>query len=1597
MDNVVTRGIVSTGVWQAGCKDCAAERQASGNETVNAAFEYSDDWARRTTERGNSRSDRCERHRREHRRNIQSLAVAYVDLQTIGDVADRSHPTGPLGGLGPLPIEHSKVTHQSDLAPYAFGMKDSDILDLLSGLKHRRVAVIEAGTGTGKSTFMPFRLMTPPAGAPLRLTEYGPIIVTEPRKAAAIGVATFVGETLCFGHDSRTCANHIGPGFPVGYQVSGDKHWDSACQLVYVTDGTMINWVRDGSLATIGTVIVDEAHERSENIDIILAQLCAQLERYPHLRVIITSATLDKDFFIEYFGGPDRVHHQYIAPQKSFGYGVPFFLELDVSDTLIAKGLALSLGQDPKPGEPVERFDGWSQALVPSATGLPGEDILAITRTLASLPRPKRLPMEEWQKCMPAAVAEQVVTIALGTHAGDILAFLPTTVAINEALTLIRAGLDSQAKDFDVYPLLASTPASIRDQALEARNPGARRKIVISSNLAETSLTVKGVRYVVDSGLICQPEWDPELATESFPTKPHSRSGVRQRWGRVGRDAPGWVFPLYSIEQYMSLPRDTPPGSTQTNLETFSMKLLSAGLDLDRVVLPANFSHPNIVRDDSANQACQLFSKELIRARSALKSSGAIDADGHLTDYGRDLDRFPGSGSRAIAIMLADQLACVHEVAFALAILGDGRLVGGDDGLFRFNREWPASWRVHATRCHRALAMGCIDDLELVLRVGSEWQASSDRKRYCDTWWLDSQALVNAFVSVEQTLLTLSPAMKSQALRMLNPALANRARAVLTRAMGGHRYERVEGKVFKRPEDDIEQAVCLDRSSLTDAGTNSIIALSRFRLPPERSGSERLPIVANTVAIIPWALCDDADVHNQGVELAATIAAHTSRDALGAVSSRSDILRYVRELYPIGTLADLGPLPENEGEAAEPHLTNPTQPFLFPGDKARSQRADTSSRDSIHTLRAASGFDANWDPYAHGEAEEPPEEVEQRLFDLRGMETNDHDSPQRVDYRSMPSSYALVTKLQTVPEPRIVVLCPKDFDRSLAHRAEVIGYTIIDEGSVGVVVDLYAPGLSRAYLDMHSDLDFWDEVQLEARGPVPDHIGDCFAFVRCDRRGTVFLTGEGTGVDVYDREFPRRFHVGSRLAARVIPDTANDDHITVTFVEVARTHLDAAAPYNDSASVDPNSRFLLATVVESLNQWNRFVVELDHRDSGSGLSHRFDVRGGLVSRYRGVTFEVGQRILVGLGVDDSSRQRRRLSVPSPLPKNVADRFARTLRIDNNQISFLTTPISRAVADDLLSLEKAQGWSRDVWRFVVASYHLSAVQVKPIPIHAHLEIPKALAGYVLSRLTGICRERNVSIVCDTSQTHVRVTGFSQGDVDNAIGDVSAIIELPYVIGRLPPLSAGKVIGQSGRTIKQLQSMTDVLSVAVDDDTLMVIGKTATAVNEVVSHVRSLTTSVVGTMTVPDGKAGLLIGRGGETIKQLRTATGCWAQNENRGPTWSIEGPSRAAVEAFFQMAAEIVSGTSTRIVESRALTILHDSTKPKRSKRVSPDASSQSVSGAVKAALAAGRIMATSALKQNAVTEPLQANTSERIAPESNGIFARFMRYLRGSR
>ncbi len=228
---------------------------------------------------------------------------------------------------------------------------------------------------------------------------------------------------------------------------------------------------------------------------------------------------------------------------------------------------------------------------------------------------------------------------------GDILGFLPTTKSIEEACEIVRAGVGDRA---DVYALISSLPAEEKALALEARKMGDRRKIVISTNLAETSLTVEGVRFVVDSGLIAQSEWNPEVAQGGVRTKAHSQAGIRQRWGRVGRKAPGWVFPLYTKAQLVDLAEDTDPGSTRDNLKQMVMTAKLGGVDdvLD-FPWPAGFEpEPPVVLDEKALTAQEKFKEELGRANEALRSGGAVDERGHPTSFGKELSRFSALARR---------------------------------------------------------------------------------------------------------------------------------------------------------------------------------------------------------------------------------------------------------------------------------------------------------------------------------------------------------------------------------------------------------------------------------------------------------------------------------------------------------------------------------------------------------------------------------------------------------------------------------------------------------------------------------------------------------------------------------------------------------------------------------------------------------------------------------------------------------------------------------------------------------------------------------------------------------------------------------------
>ena len=446
------------------------------------------------------------------------------------------------------PASGAHKSYEADLDKRPFGMTDAHILEALGKLSgKKRVLVLKAGTGTGKSTFGPFRLAFPPEDAPFRLTDHGPIIVTEPRVQATIGVANFVGTKLA--------GTGVGPGHLVGYQVAGDKNHDDSCQIVYATDGMVINWLKEGRLNKIGAVIIDEAHERNTNIDLILGFLRRDLARYPHLRVIITSATFDVNFYVQYFGGPEFVDFMEVEAVKSFGYGDPLF---PGEEPELKSWLPQWWPERLAPIRPKDEDAAPPSVLDPQP---PAEDLWATTTTLNSLRSPCILTDPDiWRTEMPGLVAEQVIRLADGLDAakiyGDILAFLPTRISVETAVALVRKQVPRSRAD--VYDLLSTTKKSLIEEALAPRPLDAKRKIVVASNLAETSLTVEGVRFVIGSGLIAQSEWDPTTASGGVPTKPHSQAGIRQRWGRVGRDRPGWVFPLYSREQFEALPRDTP-------------------------------------------------------------------------------------------------------------------------------------------------------------------------------------------------------------------------------------------------------------------------------------------------------------------------------------------------------------------------------------------------------------------------------------------------------------------------------------------------------------------------------------------------------------------------------------------------------------------------------------------------------------------------------------------------------------------------------------------------------------------------------------------------------------------------------------------------------------------------------------------------------------------------------------------------------------------------------------------------------------------------------------------------------------------------------
>ncbi len=430
--------------------------------------------------------------------------------------------------------------------------------EIIEAIKENKVVIIAGETGSGKTTQIPKFCIAAGRGVA------GKIGCTQPRRIAAINVAARIAQELeesnsvnqnfkdnnnGIGDSSRAGQTDISEPLQaqqqfVGYKIRFDDTSALYTIIKVMTDGILLaETQRDPFLNEYDTIIVDEAHERSLNIDFTLGILRTLIKKRKNLKVIITSATIDTEKFskafdnapiIEVSGRMYPVEVRYLPPQ---GY-----LEENQDNLLLS-----------------ERYISQNQI----------SDDSNYSSNQSN--RAKYDPDQDDQSYVEAAV-EAVESINRESRHGDILIFMPTEQDITETIELLRG---RNWVGVTVLPLYARLSASEQAKIFH-RGPG--RKIIVSTNVAETSLTIPGIKYVIDTGLARIPHYSPRTRTTALPVTPISRSSADQRKGRCGRVENGICIRLYDEENYNSRALFTSPEILRSNLAEVILRMISLNL-----------------------------------------------------------------------------------------------------------------------------------------------------------------------------------------------------------------------------------------------------------------------------------------------------------------------------------------------------------------------------------------------------------------------------------------------------------------------------------------------------------------------------------------------------------------------------------------------------------------------------------------------------------------------------------------------------------------------------------------------------------------------------------------------------------------------------------------------------------------------------------------------------------------------------------------------------------------------------------------------------------------------------------------------------------
>lgn len=453
-----------------------------------------------------------------------------------------------------------------------------------------QVVVVAGATGSGKTTQLPKICLD--IGRGVR----GMIGHTQPRRLAARTVAERIAEEL---------GTPLGEA--IGYSVRFTDQVGERTLVKLMTDGILLAEIqRDRRLLRYDTLILDEAHERSLNIDFLLGYLRELLPRRPDLKVIVTSATIAPERFATHFGGAPVV--------EVSGRTYPVEIRYRPLDSIEADGGAGSGGADPDdPDHEVVRVEPRDQT----------EAIIDALQELSAEPP------------------------------GDVLVFLSGEREIRDTAEAIRAAYRATPRDVEVLPLYARLPTAEQHRVFVPNTSRLTRRVVLATNVAETSLTVPGIRYVIDPGTARISRYSRRTKVQRLPIEPISQASAAQRAGRSGRTAPGVCIRLYSEQDFQARPRYTDPEILRTNLAAVILQM--AALRLGDV---ADFGFLDPPERRSVNDGIGL-----------LQELGAFDPAGRITDLGRRLAQLPVDPRLGRMILQADAEGCLRDVLVIAAAL----------------------------------------------------------------------------------------------------------------------------------------------------------------------------------------------------------------------------------------------------------------------------------------------------------------------------------------------------------------------------------------------------------------------------------------------------------------------------------------------------------------------------------------------------------------------------------------------------------------------------------------------------------------------------------------------------------------------------------------------------------------------------------------------------------------------------------------------------------------------------------------------------------------------------------------------------------------